>query len=244
MKMIITTRILSGLFFGTTIAFLFAFCNSETERNAQANHLLVLDSLFLKLETIGAVAHCSGPTGPYITQVYSSLDGETHFRQVYSNRSYVFEAILETTTSGFMLDYDSGAQEPLPEVVILVVRGHEFHKILCFPETFFSAITFWKEIKTDNKTYILFHGTDPSGKQATLTYDTEFKRLEKLEFTNPVDTAEIIEILPENWTHTDFGQQVTALKVVQARQDTFAFTYDSLSLNDQWIDLSDFDQGN
>lgn len=191
---------------------------------------LKLDSRYNQIQEIVAIADCDGPFGKYITEVRSSRNGECYFKQEFEQDPRPFIVRINSNHQGFMLDDQEAVVDTLRMEDVLMIRGHENHFMHALPHLRFEEINFEKKIRQEGQDFDLYLGKDLLNQNVKFYYLADSNRIEKLEFINPVDTTQLIEVIHKKWKQTEFGELVKELEVVQAEKDTFKFNYHTIRI--------------
>ncbi len=188
-----------------------------------------IDLPYKEFKNLISVASCSGPSGSYTTEVHSTNDGYTFFQQDYGDRGVYTAAI--SGNQGYSYDSANQVTDTLSIESISIIVGHEFHKIHMFPEKFFQAITYEKDIKFNQKQCEQFGSKDMLGYPVNLFYNRSASQLEGLTIKNPMDTTEQIQITYKSWLNTPLGQLAKKVEIIQGGSDTYVFEYDGFTID-------------
>jgi hypothetical protein len=200
-------------------------CN---EKKSTKNSELSLNPRYLQIEDINSFANCKGPNGNYTTKVVSKKDGSLFFTQIFGNRDSPFMVQLRSDNKGFVIDDKKKVLDTLSNVSIEMIRSHDFHRLQTNPESFFNQIRFEKILDTEME---LFSAVDMLNNPVKIYYDKTIKQLRRVEFKNMMDTTEIIEIVCKKWSESDYGKLAKEIEIIQAKKDTFNFTFQTIEIN-------------
>lgn len=201
---------------------------NSCKEHENAVHELVLDSKYAQIKNIHSIAKCKGPDGNYSTEVISKEDGYLFFSQVYEYRDAPFMAELRPENKGYAIDGNKNILDTLSNLSMEMIRSHDFHRIHTHPSYFFNEITFEKKVDAQTD---LYAAIDKLNNPVKLFYDRSIKQIKRIEFLNMMDPSEQIEIIHTKWMDSEYGSLAKEIEIVQAKKDTFHFSFDSIKIN-------------
>lgn len=211
-----------------TQALILLVCSSACHKPGSHLQGITLDSRYTQIKNFETVAECRGPKGTYTTKVESDTNRNCLFSQFYDYNNTPFHALLTSDTTGYIVNDKKNILDTLPQEVIEMVKSHDFHRLLTKPGQFFENITFTKKLEPQLE---LYQAKDGLGNPAKLYYNPSSQLISKVELLNPLDTTQFIEIINQKWMDSAYGKMVKELEIIQARKDTFHFSFKSVKLN-------------
>ena len=199
-------------------------CN--TKQNS--SYKLILDAKYKNIKSIHTIADCKGPGGAYTTEVKSELDGSCVFIQQPEDSNTKFHVQITQDEKGYVLDDQKKIVDTLAFEDVVMIKGHEFHKLHSNPSHFFDEIHYEKTI---NDEFDLYKAKDRLSNPVRIMYNTKHKLIYKVDLLNPRDTTEVIEIINTLFVDNAFGKMVKELEIIQAKKDTFHFNFKSIKVN-------------
>ena len=207
---------------------LLALCACAERTDQETANQLDLDPMYKKVKTIISLADCNGPGGVYTTEVHSSRDSYTFFKQEFDDGS--FEVFLNKK-GGWTIDSSGEKGDAISINQVEMIRGHELHKMHMMPELLFTDLS---HVGTENYHGVLcekYQGLDHLKHPVHLYNDQESQLVRGVTLQNSLDTSEIIEIFNSHWTDSDYGKVVEKASIIQAGKDTFFFDFKSVIFN-------------
>lgn len=198
-------------------------CLSDTEVDKFGDHT--------DFSHLVSIARCTGPDLNYTTEVHSTKDSYSFFKQIFLPDSMQFEAIISGDT-GFALSEEGAIKDTLSPASIEMIKSHEFHKMHLMPNQFYSDIRFDKELRYQAILCEKYLAKDHMSNPVSLLLDKTENRITGIILLNPVDTTEKIEIIYRNWMDSPMGQLVKSVEIIQASRDTFLFEFEEVKIND------------
>lgn len=205
-------------------SFLFIGCNPNAEKRID------LHPAYDTFVNVISVAKCTGPERAYTTEVHSTKDGYTYFRQDYDVPEDTFEAIIIIGEEGYSLQ-NNQVKDTLSKASIEIIRGHEFHKIQMFPDQYFTDLTYEGEELFQDQICEKFKGVDLLSNQVNIFYNRKEKLLEGFTMLNPGDTTERIEIIYKEWIDSPMGKIAKNVEIIQGGKDVYTFEFKDVEFN-------------
>lgn len=191
---------------------------------------LLLDSRYQQIDSISTLANCNGPRGKYLTKIVSKKDGYLHFLQIYKyNEDATFIAELTSENKGFVIDENKNIIDTLSNISALMIRSHDFHRLLTNPNLFFDDITFNQITKNNLE---LYTARDKLNNPVKIYYNKSTKQISDVIFLNMMDTTETIKIRTEKWIDSKYGKMTKEIEIIQAKKDTFNFNFERIELSE------------
>lgn len=186
--------------------------------------------------TILTRADCTGPNGPYTTEIHSGPNGYLYFKQIREGDQIPFVAVVFDNQSAFSLKEVYSFDETLSLPVITMLRGHDFQRMARSPETFFGPLNYEGKTKVKDKKVKKYTGKDLLGEPVNLYFNNDNDLL-KVDFTNSLDTTETIEILFRTFQNTSEGRIVSKVEIIQAGKDIFTFDFTEVIFNCPFFEM-------
>lgn len=178
------------------------------------------------IRSLTAEAVCSGPDGPFITEVQSIRNERTYFRQAADDRAMR----LWATTSGVWRSSPSGELEPLPAEFAAFLRGHEFHFQVLDVESRFSGHRVAGPEELEGEPTLRIEMTDEQAEPAVLWLHRETRLPVALE-TNPHGAAGPVRVVYRRWAPWAGVQLFRAFDLSEGEERRFRYDYVRLSMD-------------
>lgn len=149
-----------------------------------------------KISNLISLADCISPDGKYTTEIHTATDGYSFFKQVYSYKPELFEAVIENKINGFVI---SDSVKPLSKEAVYTIRGHEFHNIVLEADKRFHDFEKSGKIETDTAKLYELKAKDELNHPCSLFFDADNGLLTALHIQNPDDANEVLKIKFSNW---------------------------------------------
>jgi hypothetical protein len=189
---------------------------------------LELDPAYKQIQKISATASCIGPKGRFSTTVEADTLGNIFFGQEYSFKDDPFYARVSMDKTGYVISPQGSILDTLPVEAMEIIRGHAFHLMQTRPDLCLTDIRF--DQQTNDK-LSLYSAKDGIGNPVSLHYDKQAKLITRIKTLNPADTSQPIDVNFTQWTDTEFGKMVRALKIIQGGRDTFNYQFNVININ-------------
>lgn len=178
-----------------------------------------------KVENMITIANCVSPSGNYTTEVHTTPDGYTLFRQEYTYNPSPFEAIIENDTAGYSIA-DPSAN--LPPEAVYVVRSHAFHLQLLQVQQRFHSFSRQDTVQKGDTTLYRIRAKDELDNDCTLYFDPDTGLLSILEILNPDNKQEMISTQFTEWRKTGDLKLPYHINIYQGSK---LFTFDFLRID-------------
>lgn len=215
----------------TGLAVLSLIACQSTNNSSAVNKEIVLDARYLAFENLISKANCSGPGFEYTTEVHSTKDGYTLFKQVRKGEMEAYLAVIPNSKEGFVMNDAGAITDTLSRESVEVVRSHEFHKVHMQPEKYFNNLAYEADTLYLSKPCEWYSGIDILGNKVRLYYDRPNQLIIGLQMLNPHNKAESIEVNYKAWMDSEWGKMVKALEIIQGGKDVYLFDFIDIELN-------------
>ncbi|MCI0751561.1 MAG: DUF4292 domain-containing protein [Flammeovirgaceae bacterium] len=178
------------------------------------------------IKTIIAIADCRGPNGAYETEVHSAANDYVYFKQVYSYREEIFEAVGLSPEMGFQMK-DSLKFSALSKNTIHALHSHEFHSLLFDLKNRFHDFSDPQVVVVNDTATHKIAALDALNNPVEIFINAKTSRLTSILMRNPDQPDEVI-----SFTYSDWGpvQGVTLPMHVEIDQNGKKFTFDFTSV--------------
>ena len=192
--------------------------------------ILTLEPKYGQIQDIISIADCSSPFGEYTTEVHSLADGSCYFIQKFDDNEVPFAVKVDSINQGYLIGENNSIIDTLSREDVEMIRSHEIHKMSIDPSHFYSDLQYKKNATYKEKEHELYKGVDGLGNSVHIFYCREEKLISKIELQNPKDTTQTIELFYDGWVQSKYGAMVKEIHIVQAKKDTFFFTFKSVEI--------------
>ncbi len=148
------------------------------------------------IENLAVRAECTGPDGPFVTEIISAKPDRVYMRQEQDGR------ISESVVVGDLgwTRHNKGRYEPLSAPYRYMIRGHEFHFMLFDINRRFSNHIFTGKTKIGDRRCLNVTMTDNDGQPASICFDESSKLPIAMTLVPPSDLGrDKIEIVFDKW---------------------------------------------
>lgn len=153
-----------------------------------------------KIQNLVSFAECSSPNGKYSTEIHTASGGYSYFRQVYSYKPAVFEAVIENRTNGYSIA-DPG--KPLSAGSVYTIRGHEFINMVLETDRRFHNFGEKEKTRMGSVETFRLKAKDELNHDCFLFIDVKTGLLSAIHLQNPEETKEIIKISFSGWKEVE-----------------------------------------
>lgn len=207
---------------------LIAGCNVKKDNSEISKKI---DLTYPEIENLIAIADCMGPGLKYVTEVHSTADGYSFFRQEHEGKEN-FTAVIFDGELGFQLNDSLQRLDTLSKESIAIIRGHEFHKIHIAPHEYFQGLVYLRNEPFYGADCEQYKGVDELGNKIELYYSRKNKRIEGLKFQNARDTTQQIEVIYKEWMNHKIGPLAKHVDIIQDETDIYQFDFAEVMVND------------
>ncbi len=169
-------------------------------------------------------ADCSSPRGRYTTEIHTASDGYSYFKQKYSYKPEVYEAVILNKTSGVQL---MNPVKQLGREAIYTIRGHAFISMILEMNQRFRNFQQPEIVTADSVRLYRLKATDELDHTCYLFFDVKTKLVTALHFQDPVNEKEIIVIKFSGWKKM---QDLQVPHHVEINQGDKVFTFDMVKI--------------
>lgn len=149
-----------------------------------------------KIANLVSMADCTSPDGDYTTEIHTAVDGYSFFKQVYSYKPALFEAVIKNKTNGFSI---SDSVRPLSKEDVYTIRSHEFQNIVLELNTRYHDFEGPTKVQIDGIPVDQVNAKDELSHPCILSFDHNTSLLTSLEIQNPGTINEVLTIKFSNW---------------------------------------------
>lgn len=185
-----------------------------------------------RIRSIRGLADCTGPNGPYTTEIQTTRDGELFFHQTREGEEGPehYRAFVNGTYT-WSIDRETGEPEPEPVTVRAMVRSHDFFSwALDFP-------FFLNEARVHDRTevggipYFEVRLEDNFARPVRAFFHAETRLLGGLEMFNPLYPTELIQLRINDWRRVG-DVLLPSRELVTDGSGDFELVFHEISVND------------
>lgn len=184
------------------------------------------------IRSVRAAARCSGPDGPYTTEIRSTRDGRLLFHQIREGEEGLehFRAFVNGPYT-WSEAVDTGEVEPQPIRVRAMVRSHDFFAwALDFPFLLNGPRVHGRS-EVDGEPYFELRLTDNFQRPVRAYFHAETHLLAGLEMFNPLFPKELVTLRIVEWRRVD-GVLLPSREIVTDGAGDWDLSYHEIVLND------------
>lgn len=231
------SKLLKSPFF---LCILLTFCSCANPGNtAKKNVKTVAEIIKASLNAVGnktdrqkisnliSLADCISPDGKYTTEIHTASGGYGYFKQVYSYKPELFEAVIENKIRGFLI---SDSVKPLNTEEVCTIRGHEFHNLVLELDKRFHDFERPVKIERDRKKMYEVKAKDELNHPCLIFFDHESMLLTALYIQNPGDVHEVLKIKFSNWKKIQ-GLLMPCKVTIDQSGKVYSFNFTKLRFN-------------
>ena len=152
------------------------------------------------LSNLYTLSACEGPEGAYTTETHSSLgDDYLLFKQDYTYKDNPFYAAIYTKSKGQGLDTLLQPRGALSEVVIAILKAHEFHELMLqVGDRYFEMDLAGDTVFFDTKCWQI-QAVDHLSYPVKLFFNKRTGLMEGFSHVNAFNKNEVIQVHFEDW---------------------------------------------
>lgn len=147
------------------------------------------------IQSLESLADCVSPGGKYNTEIHTASGGYSYFKQVYSYKPGIFEAVIENKINGYVV----GDTTPLTRETVYVIRSHEFQNIVLEVDQRFHSFEMPEKMDVDGMKVFKLQAKDELNDSCTLFFNVKTKLLTALHSKNPGNRSEVIKTKFSGW---------------------------------------------
>jgi hypothetical protein len=155
------------------------------------------ERLLQKVESIKAIADCTGPKSTYTTEIISARPDRLFFKQSWQGRE-PFVALINGRYSWTRSEV-SGKVSLMDKNTREIVRGHDFQMIAISPTSRFTnpVVEGYEEFAGARRLKI--GANDDLGNKSSLFFNVNSYLMAGMIITNPSDTRETVKVVFNEW---------------------------------------------
>lgn len=196
-----------------------------------ANSILAMggETAVNRIQSITAVANCTGPNGDYITKLESSRDGNLYFEQVRSGQR-PFAAWIVGADQGWTLN-EAGEKTALNPQAITMIRSHDFQMIpLTFTERYIGLLALGA-VEFQDRTCEKVQFDDELGQICHAYFDAGNYLWAGMTLANSIgEPGEIVTVIINNWQEVE-GVKLPQNIVAIDKNGEFSLDFVQMELN-------------
>ncbi len=221
-----------------SLLFFALLCSCNSAGNKRENNEITAGSIINKsLDAVGdkvnrdgvrnivAFANCVSPKGNYTTEIHTSSEGYSFFKQVYSFNPQSFEARIRNKAYGFQIGDSTKA---LSKEAVFTIRSHEFYNLILDVQQRFREFTKPEDVLNEHLYKIT--GKDELEHPCALFFDKQTALLKAIHLQNPENEKDLLITTFSDWKKIEGLQLPTHISIDQSGKK-YSFDFIKIDLN-------------